>query len=168
MSFFSTRFFLIEYNYGMLRQKLQQEQLEALKNGNAVKLTTVRYIMSQIKNKEIDKNPPTGAELNDEEVVTILRKIAKELKESIDAFTKGKRDDLVQKSRVQLDIVSSYLPQEIPDEELKKEIDALISKNQSLYQQNSKALIGICVRELKQKADPSRITKMLLSYETAV
>lgn len=152
----------------MLRQKLQQEQLEALKSGNTVKLATIRYVMSQIKNKEIDKNPPAGAELNDEEVVTILRKIAKELKESIDAFTKGNRHDLAQEYQAQLDIVSSYLPQEISDEELKEEIDALISKNQVLYQQNPKALIGICIKELKQKADPSRITKMLLSYETAV
>ena len=147
----------------MLRQKLQNDQLASLKSRDKEKLNTLRYILAQIKNKEIDKNPPHGGELTDEETIVVLKKIAKELNESIEAFQKGKREDLVVGSKKQLEILSSYLPAEISDEELKKEVEKIISENQELYNKNSKTIIGVCIGKLKTKADPSRILSMLQS-----
>lgn len=66
----------------MLKQKLQDDQLQALKSGQKEKLSVVRYILAQIKNKEIEKQ----SELSDEDVVGVLKKIAKELRESVEAF----------------------------------------------------------------------------------
>lgn len=144
----------------MLRQKLQEDQLTALKSKDSEKLSVLRFVISQIKNKEIDKK----SELNDEETIAVLKKIAKELKESIEAFEKGDRDDLVENSKKQLNIVSQYLPAEISDDELKKEVEKIIGDNKSLYDQNPKAIIGICMKLLKSKADPSRIMKVLSAY----
>lgn len=148
------------YNYYMLRQKLQDDQLAALKTGAKDKLSVLRFIIAQIQNKEIDKK----SELNDEETLSVLKKIAKELKESIDAFIKGNRADLVEANKKQLEIVSQYLPAEITDEELKKEVKKIISDNKAVYEQNKKAIIGICMKFLKSKADPSRIMKVLITY----
>jgi len=141
----------------MITQKIQAEMVASLKEGNKDKLATLRYILAQIKNKEIDKKD----NLIDEEVISVLRKIAKELKESIDSFAKGGRDDLKIASEKQLRIVSVYLPKEISDDELKQAIAKIIKQNQAIYDKNKKALIGICIRELKNKADPSRIIKTL-------
>jgi len=145
----------------MLRQKIVNDQIQALKEKNQEKLDFLRYILAQIKNKEIDKNPPAGGELSDEETQTVLRKVAKELNESIEAFKKGNREDLVTGSQKQLTIIKTYLPPEISDEELQKLIKELITKNQELYTKNPKTLIGVCMRELKGRADPSRIMKVL-------
>lgn len=145
----------------MLRQKIVNDQIQALKEKNQEKLDFLRYILAQIKNKEIDKNPPAGGELSDEETLTVLHKVAKELNESIEAFKKGSREDLVTASQKQLTIVKTYLPPEITDEELRKLIKEIIDKNQELYQKNAKAIIGVCMRELKNKADPSRIMRAL-------
>lgn len=147
----------------MIVKKLQDEQINSLKSGDKTRLEIIRYILAQIKNKEIDKK----GDLTDEEAITVLKKIAKELKESIEASEKGQRDDLASGYQEQLKIVSEYLPAEISDEELKKEIDALIDKNRDLYTKNPKAIIGICVKELRSKADPSRIMKILGAYEPA-
>ena len=141
----------------MLRQKIVNDQIQALKEKKQEKLDLLRYILAQIKNKEIDKK----AELSDEETLTALRKVAKELNESIEAFKKGSREDLVTASQKQLTIVKTYLPPEITDEELRKLIKEIIDKNQELYQKNAKAIIGVCMRELKNKADPSRIMRAL-------
>ena len=141
----------------MIREKIQTDSIQALKARDNFKVSCLRLILSQIKNKEIDKK----AGLTDQETIVVLRKAAKELKESILAFEKGGRNDLTEKSKKELEIVSSYLPAEISDEELKKEIKIVIEKNQTLCQKNSKAIIGICIRDLKGKADPSRIIKML-------
>lgn len=147
----------------MLRKKIQDDQITSLKAGNKDRLTILRFILAQIQNKEIEKNPPAGGELTDEETVLVLKKIAKELKESIDAFEKGGRTDLVIANKKQLEVISSYLPAEISDEELKKEIDKIIAENKSLYDKSAKAIIGLCMKALKSKADPSRIIKALPS-----
>lgn len=157
----------------MLKKKIYDEQIQALKNRDREKLSILRYILAQIKNKEIDKKPtsPAGkSELINEEVIFVLRKISKELNESIEASKKGGRDDLISEYQKQLQVVSSYLPKEISDEELKKEVEKIIDKNKELSEKNppaggqvQKAIIGICVKELKSKADPARIVRILHS-----
>ncbi len=143
----------------MLRKELQDQLIACLKAGEKDKLSLLRLILSQIKNREIEKK----AELNDEEVIAVIRKMVKELKESIEAFEKGNRNDLVTEYKKQLTIVSTYLPSEISDEELKAEIEKIISENKAVFEQNQKKIIGICMGRLKTKADPSRIMKMLSS-----
>ena len=146
----------------MLRQKLQDDQIIALKSGDKTKLEILRFILAQIKNKEIDKK----SELNNEETLVVLKKVTKELKESIEAFEKGGRKDLSDGSKKQLEIISVYLPAEISDEKLKGEVEKVIKENQVLFDNNQKAIIGICMKQLKSKADPGRIMKVLSSYET--
>ena len=143
----------------MIRQKLQDDQIAALKAGDKTKLGVLRFILAQIKNKEIDKK----SELNDEETISVLRKVIKELKESVEAFEKGGRKELAEDSKKQLDFASFYLPAEISDEELKKEIEMVIQENQTVFDNNQKAIIGICMKNLKSKADPGRIMKTLQS-----
>lgn len=141
----------------MLKTKLQADQITALKARDQLRLDTIRYIVSQIKNKEISAQK----ELVEEEVITILQKIKKEFHESIDSFTKGGRKDLVDEYQKQLDVLLAYLPAEVSDEQLKKEVQSLVEKNKALFQQKPQALIGICIKELKNKADPARIMQTL-------
>ncbi|OGK09289.1 hypothetical protein A2767_03575 [Candidatus Roizmanbacteria bacterium RIFCSPHIGHO2_01_FULL_35_10] len=143
----------------MLRKKIVADQIQSLKNHDQEKLSILRYILAQIKNKEIDKK----IELIDEEIITVLRKIAKELNESIEAFKKGKREDLISDYQKQLDIVSVYLPKEISDEDLKKEIEKIVAENKEIYDKNPEAIIGVCVGKLKNKAESSRIVRLLQS-----
>ena len=131
----------------MVKQKIIQDQILAMKQRDQNKVTTLRYILAQLKNKEIDKK----GELSDEEELVILRKIGKELKESIDAFRKGKREDLIAQYESQLKLLGTYLPQEISDEELKKEIGKIILDNKELYDKNPKVIIGITMKQLKNK-----------------
>ena len=144
----------------MLRQKLQDDQIAALKAGDKTRLNVLRFILAQIKNKEIDKK----SELNDDETLVVLKKITKELKESIDAFEKGGRTELVEDNKKQLSVVFTYLPAEISDDELKAEIEKVIKENQSVFDNNQKAIIGICMKQLKSKADPGRIMKTLQQF----
>jgi hypothetical protein len=144
----------------MLRQKLQDDSLIALKTGDKTKLSVLRFILAQVKNKEIDKQ----SELNDEETMVVLRKVIKELKESVEAFEKSGRKELLEDSKKQLEIALVYLPAEISDDELKKEIEKVIKENQAVFDNNQKAIIGVCMKELKSKADSGRIMKTLQTF----
>jgi len=141
----------------MLRRKLQDDQLTALKAGNKETLEILRFVMAKIKNQEIEKKE----ELSDEETLTVLKKVVRELNESKDAAVKAERKDLIDQNEQQIAILGPYLPEELSDEELKKEIQAVLEKNKELFESNKKAIIGICMKELRSKADGARIMKLL-------
>ena len=145
------------YNYSMLYQQLQVEQITALKSKDTLKLQTIRGIIAQIKNKEIEKK----AALTEDEVILVIKKAKKELLESIGSFTKGGRTDLIAESQKQLEIVNVYLPPELSDEELQIAISNLIENNKDAIAINPKAIIGICMKELRNKAESSRILAIL-------
>lgn len=141
----------------MILQILQDRKLQALKSADHSSLAFLSYILAQIQNRQIDKK----ADLTDEEVLGVLKKVASQLRESIEAFEKGGREDLVLKNKKELEMVSSFLPAQISDGALKGEIQKILEENRKLYKKNPKALIGICVGKLKKKADPARIVKIL-------
>jgi len=91
------------YNKNMLKSLLQKQQIDALKSGDSQKLEFLRYILSEIKNKEIDKKQ----ELTDDEIKAVLDKIVKELDDSIKAAKTGGRNELQVKYEAQKEIISS-------------------------------------------------------------
>jgi uncharacterized protein YqeY len=145
----------------MIKQKIQQNIISALKSKDGKTLSVLRYLMSQIQNKEIDKKK----ELSDEEIFQLIRKQIKDLKEAAEMFQRGHREDLVSQNKEQINILSTYLPPELSSEELQEEIKKIVEKNKNLYQQNPKVLIGICVKELRSKADPKKIMDILNSID---
>ena len=143
----------------MIKQTIKQNQVAAMKSGDQAKLNILRYILAKIQNQEIEKQK----ELTDEEVVVVLQKLAKELKETLAAAEKAGRQDLVLQSKSELETVSAYLPKQLTDEELKQTVKKIIQDNRKLYQKNPKAIIGICVKQLKSQADTSRIIQIINS-----
>lgn len=141
----------------MLRQKLQDDQLNALKSGNKEVLEILRFVIAKVKNQEIEKK----GELNDEETLVVLKKVVRELNESKDAAVKADRKDLIDQNAKQIAVLSPYLPQELTNEELEKEIQTVLDNNKELFDSNKKAIIGVCMKELRSKADGTRIMELL-------
>lgn len=141
----------------MLRQKLQDDQLKALKSGDKEVLEILRFVIAKIKNQEIEKKE----DLNDEETLVVLKKVVRELNESKDAAVQANRNDLVDQNEKQIAVLKPYLPQELTDDELEKEIQTVLDNNKELFESNKKAIIGICMKELRSKADGTRIMKLL-------
>jgi uncharacterized protein YqeY len=141
----------------MIKQQLLTDQTTALKSHQTQELSTLRYILAQIKNKEIDKQ----SELTDEEVLGVLQKQEKELTESIEAFEKAGRRELAAEYGAQRTILRKYLPAEITDSELMEAILQIKKDHEAEIAQNPKSVIGIAMRTLKGKAAPARIMKAL-------
>lgn len=141
----------------MLTEKIQQDQLTALKAKDESTLTTLRLLSAELKNKQID----LGHELSDEETMGVIRKQAKQLNDAKEMFEKGGRADLVAENESQIAILSAYLPVEIDDDELRSEVEKVIAANAPLRESSPNALFGVAIKELREKADPSRITRMV-------
>ena len=143
----------------MIKQKIQADQIQAMKAHDTVRLDTLRYILSQIKNVEIDSQK----ELNDDEIINLIRKEVKKLTDSMISFKEGNREDLASEYEAQKNILAAYLPQELSDDDLKAEVQKVIEKNKDLFEKNPNAAIGICIKELKSKAESSRIAAIVKS-----
>ena len=101
-----------------LLKKLDEDLKTALKKSDKLKLSVLRMAKAAVKNQQIDK----GRELHDEEILAIFSTLAKQRRESIEQFSKGGRDDLVQQENQELLILQSYMPAQLSAEE----IDAMI------------------------------------------
>jgi len=147
----------------MTTQQLQAQQIQAMKSRDTVRPQVIRDIVSQIKNKEI----AVGHTLAEDEITTVIQKIKKEVLESIESFTKGNRTDLVAEAKKQLEIVCSFLPPELTDEQLKEEITTILNTNSSIITQNPKAAIGLCMKQLGGKAESSHIMTALTKIQSS-
>lgn len=144
-----------------IKENIQKKIIEAMKAGNKEIVEALRFLMARIKNFEIDKKANEGKEVEDNDIINLIRKLVKELNESILAFEKAGRQDLRVKSQKQKEIYSQFLPPELTDEQLEAEIKKIIDANFNLYQQNKKAIIGVVMKELQGKADNQRILKTI-------
>lgn len=139
----------------MIKNDIQETINNALKAGNKTALSALRFIMSQIKYEEIDKQK----ELTDEEVVSLMQKEIKKRKEAIEMFKKGNRDDLVRDEESQIAVIQKYLPQQLSEEELNKIVGEVIA---SLGEEkNMGKIIGLVMGKAKGRADGSIIAKLV-------
>ncbi len=144
-----------------IKEEIQKKLIEAMKKREKEIVEALRFLMAKVKNFEIDKKAKNNQDVSDEDIVNLIRRLIKELDESIAAFEKGQRQDLIKTSKKQREIFSLFLPPELSDEELRKEIEKIIKENQEIYQKNKKAIIGVAMKALRGKADSQRILKIL-------
>ncbi len=131
-----------------------------MKEKNQKLVDFLRFILSRIKNLEIDKK----SQLTDEEVVSLLRKLKVELNDSLSFAQKSGRQDLAQETNFQLQVLAKYLPADLPEDVLKKEIEKIIEENRPLYEKNKMAVMGTAIKTLKSKADPKKISEVFRKY----
>ena len=107
----------------MLHEQIKNKIKEAMLAKNAVLLETLRSMVAAFTNELVAKNRKPSEFLNDEEVISVITRLSKQRKDSIEQFKKGNRQDLVDKEAKELEILKSYLPAELGLDEIKKIIE---------------------------------------------
>lgn len=141
----------------MLIQKIKADMIAAMKAGDKERLTSLRFIISEIS-KGADDKGEDRTDVPDETAMEVLNKSAKMRKEAYKLYESQNRPDLAEVEKKELEIIKSYLPEEISDEEILKVINEVKSSNSDL---NSGALMGKVIQMLKGKADPDRIKELI-------
>jgi uncharacterized protein YqeY len=141
-----------------LRSEIQEKQYAAMKTGNAKLLNVMRFLMSAVKNEEIQKK----AELNDEEVQNLISKQVKQLKDALKDFQAGGREDLVEKTQEEIEILSEYLPKQLSDDELASVIEKVIKDVDAKTPQDAGKVMGQVMKEVKGKADGNKVREIVL------
>lgn len=139
-------------------QKLQQDLIAAMKAGDKARVDTLRFLIAAIKRFEIDAYPPASDKsLTDDDVIKIIQKQVKTHRESVEAFQKAGRVELVDKENKELEILRSYVPKEMNDEEIKAIVERVKTQGISNFGQ----AMGMVMKEVAGKADGNRVAKFV-------
>lgn len=141
----------------MLKQDIEQGIKESLKIGDQMRLSTLRFLLSAVKNEEIARQ----REATDEDVITVVQRQMKQRKESIEAYTKGNRPELAEKEKQELEILSKFFPPQIVEEEIKKIVEEVISSLPEQDKKNFGKIMGMVMGRVKGKAEGSLVSKVV-------
>jgi len=131
-----------------LKVTIETEYKNALKSKDKIKISTYRLILSSIKDLDIsNRSGPNKKETDDEDIKKLLKKMMKQRTESIDIYKKNNRSDLLEIEQNEFNILSSFLPKQLNDEDTKKICEEIISKLSA----SSIKDMGKVMGELKKK-----------------
>ena len=113
----------------LLKQTIETEYKNALKSKDKTKISTYRLILSSIKDLDIsNRSGPNKKETDDEDIKKLLKKMVKQRAESIEIYKSNNRTDLLEVEQNEYDILTSFLPKQLSQEETKKICEELILK----------------------------------------
>jgi uncharacterized protein len=107
-----------------ISEQIQTDMVAAMRSRDELRLSTLRMVKAAIKNKEVDKRAP----LDDKEVQQILSTLIKQRRDSIEAFTKGGRQELADKEAAEIKLIEDYLPKAMGDEQIAEAVKATIAE----------------------------------------
>ncbi len=151
-----------------LHQTIKNQITEALRNKDTIRLDTLRGLQALFLNEMlIQKNHTADEFLPDEKALTLIKRSVNQRKDSIRQFEIGKRHDLADKERAELEILHSFLPATMSRDEIKKVVESKINTHKAVgsFDPKSPGLVGkitgVVMKELAGKADGSDVKAVI-------
>ena len=126
---------------------------------DSARLSTLRLLTAAMKQKEVDER----IELDDAQVLAILEKMIKQRRESIAQFEKAARQDLVDKEKAEIAVLSAYLPQRMSDAEIQKAIETVISETGASGAKDMGKVMAALKTRLAGRADMGQVSNLVKS-----
>ena len=159
----------------MLKIEIQSSVTEALKSGDQMVSGTLRMLLASIITKEkekrykISKEKPEATEevllkesaLTDEQILEVISSEIKKRKDAIALYEKGNRPELAEKEKKEMEVLKKYLPEQLPEAELRKLIEESISKTGAKEMKDMGKVMADLTPKVKGKADNSEISKIV-------
>lgn len=147
-----------------LADRLAADLKKAMRDGDAVRVSTIRLARAAIHNLAIERGrPPT-----DEEVIEVLQREMKRRREAIDAFTKGRREDLVRKESLELAILTEYLPPPLSTDELRRIVADAIAQVQAKDPKDMGRVMAVVMPKVKGRVDGNAVSQAVRDLLGAV
>ena len=144
----------------MTKAELQNQLKESMLAKDEVRTSTIRLLLSAINYFEIQKGG-AGYEASEEDVMQVIGNQAKQRRDSIEEYKKAQRQELVDKEQKELDILQSYLPEQMSEEEVKDIVDQTITEVGGSGMQDMGKIMGALGPKLKGKADMGLVSNIV-------
>ena len=147
-----------------LRNKIDEDYKQSIKNKDQKKIDTLRLIRSAIKDKDISSRTSENKEgINDSEILSLLLNLIKQRNDSIEQFQKAKRDDLIKNEKSEIEVIKGYLPQQKTQEETETIINKIISSNNLESIKDMGKLMSIIKNDYAGEVDMGLVGKIAKS-----
>jgi len=143
-----------------LREKVLEDIKHAMKNKEADRLSAIRFLQAAIKNKEIELRPNAIAE---DDVIGVIKKLAKQRRDSIVEFEKAGRNDLVDKEKFELGVLENYLPAQMSPDQVAKIVDEVIKAQGATSMKQMGGVIKEVMAKTAGQADGKVISDLVKS-----
>lgn len=142
---------------GTLTEKVRSDMTAAMKEQAKDRLSTLRMLQSALKNEQIN----SGHELSDEEAMSVIRKAVKQRQDSIEQYTKGNRPELADKERAEMEILKSYLPPELTDDEIESGVREIVASTGAQSKKDMGKVMKEATAKYKGRVDGKKIQEIV-------
>jgi uncharacterized protein YqeY len=140
-----------------LTEQMQKDMYAAMKNGEKEKATTLRGAYSKLKDKRIDKRE----DLSEQEEIQVIKTLVKQRNEAIEMYTRANRDDLASKEQSEREVLETYLPQMMNEDELKKLINDVIVETDAVAMSDFGKVMPVVMQRSAGKADGKLVQSLV-------
>ena len=137
-----------------LKEQLTADMKEAMKNKEKERLAVIRMVRGAIRQQEIDGQK----ELGEEDVIAVISKEVKMRRDSIEEFQKGGREDLVEKTQAEIDVLLPYLPAQLSEDEVRELVKAAVEQTGAASPKDMGKVMGVLMPKVKGRADGKMVT----------
>ena len=148
------------YNDVMLKDKIQEDLKQAMLAKEEDKLSTIRMLKSALQYFEIQKRG-AGYEATDDDVIEVVGKEIKKRREAIEMFIKGGRQESADKETKELEVLQTYLPEQMSEEEIRTLVKEAISQTGATAMQDMGKVMGVLMTKTKGKADGQLVSTLV-------
>ena len=143
-----------------LNEQILSDLKNALKSGDTFKRDVLRLLSGALKNVEIEKKKREEG-LNDQEVVEVIKKSIKQRKDSIEQYENGGRQDLADKEKKEIEVLSVYLPEQMGEEKVREEVKKVIAETGASSQKDFGKVMGMSMKKVQGQADGDLVKKIV-------
>jgi uncharacterized protein YqeY len=147
-----------------LKRRFDEDLKKALKSKDSLRLSVLRMLKSEIRYKEIEKR----SELSDDEVISVLSSSIKRHKDSIQQFGKAGREDLASKEKTELEVILSYMPEQLTEEELSHIVSQAIKELNAAGPADLGRVMKQIMPGVRGKADGKKVNQLVASQLQAI
>src|SRR3989344_4351805 len=144
----------------MLKDKIQEDLKAAMMAKDELRLSTIRMLKSAIQYHEIQKGG-AGYEATDEDVIEVIGREVKKRNEAIELYKKGGREELAQKEEKELEILKTYLPEQMSEGEVRKLVEEEIARTGASGMQDMGKVMGSLMPKVKRHADATLVSTLV-------
>lgn len=142
----------------MIEEKINKDYIQAMKDRDTVRSSTLNFLRAHLKNVHIDKKISV---LEDADVITIIKKQIKQRQDSIEQFQKGGRQELADKEIKEMEILKSYLPQEMSESDLQVIITRTVKELQASSMKDMGAVMKAVAPTVAGRADNKLVSELV-------
>ena len=140
-------------------EKLKNDMIEAMKNKEKERLTVIRMVKAAMDLEHIDRK----REINDELLIDVVSKQVKMREESILEFEKGNREDLIEKTKKEIEILKAYLPEQLSESEVVEEIEKIFAEIKPESVKDMGKVMKEATAKLRGRADMKKVSEIIKS-----